>query len=71
MGFVIFSTFRDIFLTYHFFWQRRLTTGEESLHFCPKSLFKSWCKVFSQSENVRFKTIPRGTLGQPRVTWQS
>ena len=31
--FVIFSAFGDIFLTFPFFWRRRLTTREESPHF--------------------------------------
>ena len=33
--FVIFSTLWDIFITFHFFWRRRLTTGKESPHFVP------------------------------------
>ena len=46
--FVIFSTFGDIFLTFHFFRRWRLTTREESPDFCLKSIFQSWCKVCSQ-----------------------
>ena len=69
--FVIFRTFGDIFLTFHIFWWQQLTTWEESPHFCPKSIFQSRCKACSQSENVFFKTILHGSLGNSRVTWQS
>ena len=49
----------------------RVTTGEKSPHFCPKSISKSWCKVCSQRENLCFETIPHRILGKFRVTWQS
>ena len=46
--FIIFSTFGDIFLTFHFFWWQGLTTGEESPHFLPNLYVFQVC---SQSEN--------------------
>ena len=66
--FVIYSTFGDIFLTFHFFSRRQLRTREESRHFVP-NLFQ--CKVCSQSKNMCFENIPHGTLGKSGVTWQS
>ena len=52
LGFVIFCTFGEVFLTFHFFRRRRLTNGQESPHFCPKSIFKSRCKVFTKRKRL-------------------
>ena len=55
---VMFSTFWDIFITFHFFWRRgRLTTGKEPPHFVP-NLYSN----FSVKSVLKAKTCASKTF---------